>query len=112
MLNRQDADSLNAFRLRMPRRPHRKEDPVNDKLGRAPELVDADGHAPLHAPEQRFQQESGEPGARGVAALHVLQLRPAPPTLTKDNGDKKTTPAMAAGITNRVWTTREISKLD
>lgn len=32
-------------------------------------------------------------------------------TLTKDNGGKKTTPAMAAGVTNRVWTHRDIAAL-
>ena len=33
------------------------------------------------------------------------------PTLTKDNGGYKTTPAMAAGIENRIWTPRDIAAL-
>jgi hypothetical protein len=32
-------------------------------------------------------------------------------TLTKANGGKKTTPAMAAGVTDRVWTCRDIAAL-
>jgi hypothetical protein len=32
-------------------------------------------------------------------------------TLTKENGGKKTTPAMAAGVTNHVWTYRDIAAL-
>jgi hypothetical protein len=31
--------------------------------------------------------------------------------LTQDNNGRKTTPAMAAGITNRVWTTADIAAL-
>jgi hypothetical protein len=44
--------------------------------------------------------------ARGVAALHELQLRPAHATLTKDAGGYKITPTMAAGAERRVWTHR------
>jgi len=32
-------------------------------------------------------------------------------TLTTDNGGKKTTPAMAAGVTDRAWTYRGIAAL-
>jgi hypothetical protein len=31
--------------------------------------------------------------------------------LTKDRGGYKTTPAMAAGITDRIWTHRDIAAL-
>lgn len=32
-------------------------------------------------------------------------------TLTKSTGGHKTTPAMAVGITNRIWTHRDIAAL-
>jgi hypothetical protein len=32
-------------------------------------------------------------------------------TLTQDSGGRKTTPAMAAGVTNRVWTAPGIAAL-
>jgi hypothetical protein len=32
-------------------------------------------------------------------------------TLTKDNDGRKTTPAIAAGVTNRVWMHRDIAAL-
>lgn len=41
----------------------------------------------------------------------VLQLRAPHQTLTKEKGGKKTTPAMAAGVTNHVWTYRDIAAL-
>jgi hypothetical protein len=41
----------------------------------------------------------------------VLQLRALHQTLTNENGGKKTTPAMAAGVTNHVWTYRDIAAL-
>jgi hypothetical protein len=45
--------------------------------------------------------------------LHYMFYNFARPhaTLTKNNGGKKTTPAMAAGVANRVWTHREIAAL-
>ncbi|BBY22692.1 IS1 family transposase [Mycobacterium stomatepiae] len=48
-----------------------------------------------------------------AVSLHYMYYNFARPhqTLTKDNGGKKTTPAMAAGIANRVWTYRDIAAL-
>ena len=42
--------------------------------------------------------------------MHYNFARPQQ-TLTKDNSGYKTTPAMAAGITNRVWTHKDIAAL-
>jgi hypothetical protein len=41
-----------------------------------------------------------------AVSLHYMYYNFARPhvTLTKDNEGHKTTPAMAAGVTNRVWT--------
>jgi hypothetical protein len=46
-------------------------------------------------------------------SLHYMRYNFARPqqTLTKDNIGYKTTPAMAAGITNRVWTHKDIAAL-
>lgn len=48
-----------------------------------------------------------------AVSLHYMYYNFARPhqTLTKDNGGYKTTPAMADGITNRVWTHRDIAAL-
>jgi hypothetical protein len=48
-----------------------------------------------------------------AVSLHYMHYNFARPhqTLTKDNGGRKTTPAMAAGVTNRVWTCRDIARL-
>ena len=68
-------------RLHRHREAHRHRQPGRGQgvheLRRAPEPHHADGHAALHPPDQRVQQEGREPGARRVAALHALQLRPA-----------------------------------
>lgn len=48
-----------------------------------------------------------------AVSLHYMYYNFARPhqTLTKNNGGKKTTPAMAAGVANRVWTRRDIAAL-
>ena len=48
-----------------------------------------------------------------AVSLHYMYYNFARPhaTLTKNNEGRKTTPAMAAGITNRVWTVRDIAAL-
>ena len=48
-----------------------------------------------------------------AVSLHYMHYNFARPhqTLTKDNGGYKTMPAMAAGVTNRVWTCRDIAAL-
>ena len=48
-----------------------------------------------------------------MLALHYMYYNFARPhqTLTKANGGRKTTPAMAAGLTSRVWTIADIVSL-
>jgi IS1 family transposase len=48
-----------------------------------------------------------------AVSLHYMNHNFARPhiTLTKDAGGRPTTPAMAAGVTNCVWTTRDIAAL-
>src|ERR1700741_3948064 len=48
-----------------------------------------------------------------AVSLHYMFYNFARPhqTLTRDNNGRKTTPARAAGVTNRVWTTRDIGAL-
>jgi hypothetical protein len=48
-----------------------------------------------------------------AVSLHYMHHNFARPhqTLTRANGGYKTTPAMAAGIANRVWTRRNIAQL-
>jgi hypothetical protein len=48
-----------------------------------------------------------------AVSLHYMYYNFGRPyqTLTKDNGGRKTTPAMAAGVENRVWTHRDIAAL-
>jgi hypothetical protein len=48
-----------------------------------------------------------------AVSLHYMHYNFARPhdTLTKDRGGYKTTPAMAAGITDRIWTHRDIAAL-
>jgi IS1 family transposase len=48
-----------------------------------------------------------------AVSLHYMHYNFARPhqTLTKANGGRPTTPAMAAGVTNRVWTHRDIAAL-
>jgi hypothetical protein len=48
-----------------------------------------------------------------AVSLHYMRYNFARPhgTLTKDRGGYKTTPAMAAGITDRIWTHRDIAAL-
>ena len=48
-----------------------------------------------------------------AVSLHFVYYNFARPhqTLTKANGGRKTTPAMAAGKTNRVWTLEDIAGL-
>jgi hypothetical protein len=49
-------------------------------------------------------------GARLPIYMYYNFARPHA-TLTKDAGGRPTTPAMAAGIENRVWTVRDIAAL-
>jgi IS1 family transposase len=48
-----------------------------------------------------------------AVSLHYMHYNFARPhqTLTQANGGRKTTPTMAAGVTNRVWTHRDIAAL-
>jgi hypothetical protein len=48
-----------------------------------------------------------------AVSLHYMFYNFARPhaTLTKQNDGRKTTPAMAAGVANRVWTTADIAAL-
>ncbi len=48
-----------------------------------------------------------------AVSLHYMHYNFARPhqTLTQKKGGKKTTPAMAVGVTNRVWTPRDIAAL-
>lgn len=48
-----------------------------------------------------------------AVSLHYMFYNFARPhqTLTKARGGKKTTQAMAAGVTDRAWTTRDIAAL-
>jgi hypothetical protein len=48
-----------------------------------------------------------------AVSLHYMYYNVARPhaTLTKQNDARKTTPAMAAGIANRVWTCHDIAAL-
>ena len=48
-----------------------------------------------------------------AVSLHYMHYNFARPhtTLTKAAGGRPTTPAMAAGIENRVWTVRDIAAL-
>jgi len=48
-----------------------------------------------------------------AVSLHYMYYNFARPhgTLTKDAGGRKTTPAMAAGIADHVWTCRDIAAL-
>ncbi|MUM32217.1 hypothetical protein FZI93_10535 [Mycobacterium sp. CBMA361] len=48
-----------------------------------------------------------------AVSLHYMYYNFARPhaTLTKQNGGRKTTPAMAAGVSNHVWTCHEIAGL-
>jgi hypothetical protein len=62
--------------------------------------------------ESRCASKKVENLAHAVS-LHYMYYNFARPhaTLTKDAGGHKTTPAMAAGVTNRVWTYRDIAAL-
>ena len=55
----------------------------------------------LHAPYERIQQENREPFRRSCARLLRIQLH-------QDSPDGTRTPAMAAGVTDRLW---EVSDL-
>lgn len=48
-----------------------------------------------------------------AVALHYMYYNFARPhqTLTRANDGRQTTPAMAAGVTDRVWTCRDIAGL-
>ena len=48
-----------------------------------------------------------------AVSLHYMYYNFARPhaTLTKKNDGRKTTPAMAAGVANHVWTCRDIAAL-
>jgi hypothetical protein len=48
-----------------------------------------------------------------AVSLHYMHYSFARPhqTITQRNGGYKTTPAMAAGVTNRVWTYKVIAAL-
>ena len=70
-----------------------------------------DAEPPIHPIDQRFQQEGRAPRARGEPVLPVLQLLRPHQTLTKAANGTKTTPAMASGLTDRVWTVRDIVAL-
>jgi len=78
--------------------------PCFDQLCRAPEPYHADAHAPIHSANQRLFEEGREPRSRGRAPHDVLQLRPFHKTL-------RVTPAMAAGLTDRLWEIADIAKL-
>ena len=78
------------------------------ELRGAPEPHDADGHAPVHAADQRVLEEARQPHGRHRAALYALQLRAA----TQDLGNPyPRTPAMAAGVAEHIWSLREIAAL-
>jgi hypothetical protein len=58
-------------------------------------------NAPSHAIAERLQQKVGQSVGRVLPALRLLQLLPDHKTL-------RVTPAMEAGITDRVWTLADL----
>ena len=58
-----------------------------DALCGASEPRDADVDAPLHAADERLQQEGGEPRGGHRALVHVLQRRPYPSDAPRAPGD-------------------------
>ncbi len=83
--------------------------PDLDELRRAAEPDDADGDAALHAADQRLQPEGREPRARGLACTSCTTTSPGPHTALKERYPR--TPAMAAGVTDHVWSLEEIAAL-
>jgi hypothetical protein len=69
---------------------------------------DADGDAALHAPNQRFQPQGRELGARRL--LHFMHYNFARPhQAVKERYPR--TPAMAAGVADHLWSLEEIAAL-
>ena len=68
------------------------------------EPVDAHAHAPLHAPHQRALKEAQEPP-------HAISLYFTFYNWTRIHKTLRITPAMAAGLTDRVWDMDEIVAL-
>lgn len=66
--------------------------------------IDADAHAPLYAPDKRFQQENRSAYPCAVALFRVLQFRRIHKTL-------RMSPGMAAGISDRLWSMEDIVAL-
>jgi len=54
---------------------------------RAKQFEHADGNAPLHSPDERLQQEMGEPLGSRCAVVHVLQFLPSPSLASCDACD-------------------------
>ena len=63
---------------------------------RAPEPNNADAHAPLYSAYKRFQQKSRKSRVRG--RLHSMYYN-----FVRLHQTLKTSPAMAAGVTDRLW---------
>jgi transposase-like protein len=78
---------------------------ISTVLRRAAEPDDAHVDAAVHAADQRLLKEGREPGRRCVAALRLLQR------FVRVHKTLGTTPAVAAGITDRVWTLADLIAL-
>jgi hypothetical protein len=71
---------------------------------------DADGHAPVYAADQRVSKKvKFQAHAVSLYFMHYNLARPHQ-TLTRRSG-RKTTPPMAAGVEDHVWSVREIAGL-
>jgi hypothetical protein len=73
----------------------------NKAIGEKLHADDADVDAAVHAPDERLLEKTGEPRGDRGPILPVLQLRSRHQTL-------RVTPAMEAGIADRVWSIEEI----
>jgi hypothetical protein len=62
---------------------------------------DANEHAPIYPPDQRFQQEAGKLAA--AVALHFAHYN-----LVRLHKSLRVTPAMAANVTDRLWSLEEL----
>ncbi len=76
-------------------REPRREAHLHELRG-APEPHNANEHARLHAAHERLLEEDRQPLSFHRAALHVLQLR-------ADSPNAQDHPAMAAGVTDKLW---------